>query len=138
LDGLAFIAAPKEHVFGALNDDIVLVTSPEAVLRALPEDCNIHWRSFSSQRRSLEHREQTTLEQLQSLLQTTGVVLKDHDEALVNLCKSWSIPMRLEANALRWPSQSATTFLWIREQKSVCIAHLGTVFACWYGIEEYE
>ncbi len=135
----AYIAAPRTHVYGALADDIYLVSSPEAIVRAFPDDCNLHWRSFSSIQQSLTTPDQAPFVQLVCLLQQAGVVLPEteHIRSLTDFCQHWSIPLRQQAGSVPRHSLSATTFLWLVPQaNNQWMASLGTLFDCAYGFQD--
>lgn len=71
-EGKAYVAAPVEHVRGALDGEIYLVNSPEDLLRALPDNCNLHWRSFSSAEQDSDAPEQAPFAQLLRFLHISG------------------------------------------------------------------
>lgn len=134
----AYIAAPREHVHGALNDDIYLISNPEAIVRAFPDDCNLHWRSFLSTKQGLTTPEQSPFAQLVRLLQKAGVVLPETERAdsLMDFCQRWSIPLSQRAGSVPRTSLSATTFLWlVPHPNDQWMARLGTIFDCQYGID---
>lgn len=137
----AYLAAPVEHVRGALASEIALVSCPESILQALPEDANIHWRSFSSEQKLSDDPQRSTFSLLLDLLQTAGVVVPktEANERLLALCERLAIPMRQQPGAPRWSFLSADSFVWSPPNaQQATVAHLGTVFACWYGIDLEE
>lgn len=137
-DGTAYIAAPVEHVHGALDDDMYLLKDPATMFRTLPEDCNLHWRSFSSAHKLPEKPEQSNFSSLLDLLRVSGVVMPETeaDERLSALCERLAIPLRQKSGTLPCSKHSATTVLWLPPQaQGAETACLGTVFACWYGLD---
>jgi hypothetical protein len=135
----AYVAAPKEHVWGALNDEVFLIKGPETLTRIMPEDCNIHWRGFEGEPISEPGASPSGFALLLGFLRKAGVVLLEDeaDEALLALCQRWDIPLSRKSGKLYCSKQSATSFVWFLPQgrKPGGSARLATVFACWYGME---
>ncbi|HEU5374125.1 MAG TPA: hypothetical protein VFV38_01680 [Ktedonobacteraceae bacterium] len=135
----AYLAAPVEHVRGALDDDLFLVRGPETLTRIVPEDCNIHWRGFTGEPHTPPGADPSGFALLLTFLRKAGVALLEDevDGELLELCQRWSIPLRREAGKLSCSSRSATSFVWFLspERKPSGEARLATVFAFWYGMD---
>src|SRR5262249_3394939 len=66
----ALLAAPREDVFSVLHGDIYLIQSFDEMMQGVPDDCNIHFRSFPQ-------RERKAFESLLLFLRQIEVIVTD-------------------------------------------------------------
>jgi hypothetical protein len=125
----ALIAAPEEEVYFAFHGKICLVGSPEEMVAALPEDCNLHWRSFQQRPQGLDS--------LVALLRLTGVCVPEEgesDHAGLAALGQLGVPIRREGKRQR--CGRGDSLLRIETQANgETVARLATGFAMWYGID---
>jgi hypothetical protein len=125
----ALIAAPEEEVFFAFHGEICLVGSPQMLVAALPEDCNLHWRSF--------HQRDHGLDPLLALLRLTGVrVFEEGEDDPVGLSalEQLGVPTRRDGKPPRCGRGDSLLRIEARANGEI-VARLATGFSLWYGID---
>jgi hypothetical protein len=125
----ALIAASVEEVHAAFHGDIFLVTSAQEIVSALPEDCNLHWRSFQQHNQNLEV--------LLAFLRQSEVCVQEspsNPSPLATLRK-FGVPIRPIAERERCGRGDSLLFLEV-DASGAIVARLATAFSIMHGIED--